>query len=85
MYRLSTNNIFRYMIDDLELSGEFVLDLRIKLCYTKGQNCEQDIAAVTGLRLPKPLCQLQLGQLPIPGIVYLRRIYQIISGFIKQL
>lgn len=55
------------MIDELELSGEFVLDLRIKLCYTKGQNCEQDIAAVTGLRLPKPLCQL--GQLPIPGIV----------------
>lgn len=57
------------MIDELELSGEFVLDLRIKLCYIKGQNCEQDIAAVTGLRLPKPLCQLQLGQLPIPGIV----------------
>lgn len=73
------------MIDELELSGEFVLDLRIKLCYTKGQNCEQDIAAVTGLRLPKPLCQLQLGQLSIPGIVYLRRIYQNISGFIKQL
>lgn len=62
------------MIDELELSGEFVLDLRIKLCYTKGQNCEQDIAAVTGLRLPKPLCQLQLGQLPIPGIVLLLRI-----------
>lgn len=73
------------MIDELELSGEFVLDLRIKLCYTKGQNCEQDIAAVTGLRLPKPLCQLQLGQLPIPGSVYLRRIDQNISGFIKQL
>lgn len=69
MYILTTNNIFRFMIDELELSGEFVLDLRIKLCYTKGQNCEQDIAAVTGLRLPKPLCQLQLGQLPIQGIV----------------
>lgn len=76
------------MIDELELSGEFVLDLRIKLCYTKGQNCEQDIAAVTGLRLPKPLCQLQLGQLPIPGIVYLRStstIYQNISEFMKLL
>lgn len=73
------------MIDELELSGEFVLDLRIKLCYTKGQNCEQDIAAVTGLRLPKPFCQLQLGQLPIPGIVLLLRISLNVSGFTKQL
>lgn len=58
------------MIDDLALSGEFVVDLRMKLCYTKGKPCEYDIAVLTGLRLAKPLCQLQTGQFPIPGTVW---------------
>jgi hypothetical protein len=63
----------RYMIDELALGGEFVVDLRVKLCYTKGKPCEHDVTVLTGLRLPKPLCQLQTGQFPIPGRIKSRQ------------
>nr|XP_022320681.1 uncharacterized protein LOC111122936 [Crassostrea virginica] len=56
-----------YMIDELTISGEYVIDLRIKLCYTKGESCVQDIQVMKGLRLPKPMCRLQTGQLPVSG------------------
>ncbi|XP_078339843.1 uncharacterized protein LOC144627269 [Crassostrea virginica] len=40
--------------------------MRVKLCYTKDQGCEKDIVALKGLRLPKRLCPLGIGQLPVP-------------------
>lgn len=55
------------MIDELAISREFVVDMRVKLCYTKDQGCEKDIVALNGLRLPKRLCPLGIGQLPVPG------------------
>lgn len=62
------------MIDELTISGEYVIDLRIKLCYTKGENCVQDIQVMKGLRLPKPMCRLQTGQLPVSGNTFNYRI-----------
>ena len=57
----------RYMINDLHLLGEFVIDLKVKLCYSKSKPCEHDITVLEDFRLPKPLCNFTQGSFAIPG------------------
>ena len=65
IYHLSLNS--RYMIDDLHLVGELVIDLKAKLCYSKSKSCEREITVLEDFRLPKPLCNFTQGSFAIPG------------------
>lgn len=59
--------ICRYMIDDLHLLGEIVIDLKARLCYSKSKACEREIAILEEFRLSKPLCNFTEGSFAIPG------------------
>ncbi|XP_062579219.1 uncharacterized protein LOC134241150, partial [Saccostrea cucullata] len=55
-----------YMINDLHLLGEIVVDLKAKLCFSKNKACENEMTILQDFRLPKPLCNFSAGGFAIP-------------------
>lgn len=58
------------MIDDLQLLGEIVIDLKARLCYSKFKTCEREITILEDFRLPKLLCNFTDGSFAIKGNKY---------------
>lgn len=58
------------MIDDLQLRGEIVIDLKARLCYSKFKTCEREITILEDFRLPKLLCNFTDGSFAIKGNKY---------------
>lgn len=57
----------RYVIDDLVMINDLVVDMTIKLCYSGGASCQQDIVVLQGFKLPKPQCNFAGGMFAIKG------------------
>ena len=57
----------RYVIDDLVMINDLVVDMTIKLCYSSGASCQQDIVVLQGFKLPKPQCNFAGGMFAIKG------------------
>lgn len=62
------------MIDDLQLHGEIVIDLKARLCYSKFKACEREITILEDFRLPKSLCYFNVGSFAIKGNKYFKMI-----------